>query len=86
MEPTHADLHRDIGGLKVDVANIKKEVGETKASVKEGFANIEGKLQTLLDERQQRIGIKKLVHLLHAAGGGTLVLAGQWALRKIGLI
>jgi len=85
-EPTHANLHRDIGGLKVDVANVKEDVVEIKKTVRDGFSEIKAQLQTLLDERQQRIGIRKFAAIIYTVGGSTLTLVAQWALKKIGVI
>ena len=81
---TRADLHRDIGGLKADMTNVKADVAEMKGNVKEGFANVEAKLQILLDERQQRIGIRKFVAILYTIGGSAVTLLAQWALKKLG--
>ena len=83
-EVSHSDLQQDIGGLKVGLATAQSDITEIKVNVKDGFSTIEEKLQTLLDERQQRIGIRKFVVGLYAAVGALVTLAAQWALKKLG--
>ena len=88
---SHADLHRDIGALQADMKNVKDDVKEIKsngekreAKVDGQFAAVNGKLDTLLAEREQRKGMKTLAISLYTIGGSGVTLLAQWALKKLG--
>jgi hypothetical protein len=64
-EVSHADLHRDIGGLKSDVANVKDDIREVRDDVKR-----------LIAAEERRKGERGVIALLATAGGGlgTLIV------------
>jgi hypothetical protein len=65
-EPTHADLHRQIGILQAKLENVEGDVSETRADVK-----------VLLAAEERRKGERGVIAVLATAGGsiGTLVVS-----------
>lgn len=65
-EVSHADLHREIGALKADVANVKEDIREVRDDVKRLIAG---------DERRK--GERGIIALLATVGGsfGTLIVS-----------